>query len=51
MIPGMASITVSMPLLGDSSPNVRMTVLSGKTEFRFGVMRFDETESREFRAV
>ena len=26
MIPGMASITVSIPLLGDSRPNVRMTV-------------------------
>ena len=33
-----------MPLFGDSSPNVRITVCPCKTEFRFGAMRFTKRQ-------
>ena len=51
MIPGMASIMISMPLFGRQQPERKNDGLSRETEFRFGVMRFTETAGREFRAV
>ena len=51
MISGMASSMISMPLFGDSSPNVKNDGLSREAEFRLGAMRFDETAGRESRAV
>ena len=38
----MASITNSMPLLGERSPNVRMTVLLPKPSLAFDLLGLDE---------
>ncbi len=44
MISGIASMTFSMPLLGDNRPNVRMTDLALKAEFCLGLIRFEKRE-------
>ena len=33
-----------MPLLGDRSPKVRITVFAGEAEFCLGVVRFEERD-------
>ena len=38
----MASIMTSMPLFGESRPNVRMTGLAAEAELRFGEMRVEK---------
>ena len=46
MIPGMASITVSMPLFGERRPKVRMTVFPLEPKLRLGGVRLHERTIR-----